>query len=255
MKIKITIFSILFFIVLYSCNNKEEVFVYEGFTQGSTFSVKYFIGANTTKDEINKTIDSILSQIDLTASIYNQNSLISKINNNDNNVKLNEYFIRVFNESNKISGLTNGAFDITVGPLVAMWGFGFKNNYQNKDYNLIIEQTKVDSLLKLINYKNINIENGKVVKKYKNIKIDFNAIAQGYTVDIIAEYLKNRGIDNFLVEVGGEVCAKGFKQDNKNWMVGIEKPADSSDAVQQIKYKIPLKDKALATSGNYRKYI
>lgn len=240
------IFYITLIALLVSCNsNKKEMITYTGFTQGTTFSIKFYDGGDGQK--FKNGIDSIFSAINYTASTYDENSIISKVNRNEN-VELNDDFIKIFNRSIEVSELTDGCFDITVGDLVRRWGFGFKTQKLPTDF-------QVDSIRKFVGYKNISIVDGKVVKKYPEIKLDFNAIAQGYTVDLVAEFFIKNGCNNFIVEVGGEVRASGAKEGNNPWVVGIEKPAPNDSSAQSIQNKIALINKSISTSGNYRKFF
>ncbi|RPH28878.1 MAG: FAD:protein FMN transferase [Bacteroidales bacterium] len=232
--------------ILFSCNPKKEMITYEGFTQGTTFSIKYFASVDSVFI-LNKGIDSIFSEINHTASTYDKNSIISKVNSNQD-IELNYDFIKLFNKSIEVSDSTNGCFDITVGDLVRKWGFGFKNNKMPTEF-------QVDSLMKSVGYKNLSINNNRLVKKLPETKIDFNAIAQGYTVDLVAEYFLNNNCTNFIVEIGGEVRANGSKQVDNPWIVGIEKPAPTDSSTQAIQLKIELNNKSISTSGNYRKYF
>ena len=218
---------------------------YTGYAQGSTFSIKYYATSDSAK--LNHGIDSILSEINHTASNYDPNSIISKVNSNQD-IELNSDFIKIFNKSMEVSDSTNGCFDITVGNLVRRWGFGFKTK------SLPTKQ-EVDDLLKYVGYKNLSIKNNRFIKKYPETSIDYNAIAQGYTVDLVAEFFLQKGCSNFIVEIGGEVRANGLKQGEKPWVVGIEKPAPNDSSEQAIQLKIPLKNQSISTSGNYRKYF
>ncbi len=230
--------------IQFSCT-KNKVIEYSGFTQGTTFSIKFYEKGDGQK--LKNGIDSIFSAINYTASTYDNNSIITKINKNKD-VTLNEDFIKIFNRSMEISDSTQGCFDITVGELVRKWGFGFKTKKLPTDF-------QVDSLRKFVGYKNISIVGGKIEKKYPEIKIDFNAIAQGYTVDLVAEYFLKNSCNNFIIEVGGEVRANGLKEGNIQWIVGIEKPAQNDSSAQSIQIKLPLVTKSISTSGNYRKYF
>lgn len=242
---KTNIFYILLIPLLISCNGKMEMITYTGYTQGTTFSIKFYDKGDGQKFKLG--IDSIFSSINQTASTYIENSIISKVNRNEE-VELSQDFIKIFNRSMEVSKLTDGCFDITVGDLVRRWGFGFKTQKLPTDF-------QVDSLRKFVGYKNVSIIDGKVVKKYPEIKIDFNAIAQGYTVDLVAEYFIKNGCNNFIVEVGGEVRAGGMKKGDKPWIVGIEKPAANDSSAQSIQHELPLINKSISTSGNYRKYF
>lgn len=238
---------ILFLIFFSGCNHAQNLkqVRFQGFTQGSTYSISYF-----EKDSIGyqKQIDSILYKIDNSVSIFNPNSLISKINRGDTNVIVDKYFIEMFNKSMEVSEKTGGAFDITVGPLVNAWGFGFKNKEK-------LNQQIIDSLLNFVGYKMVHLKGKKVIKEKPGIMLDFNAIAQGYTVDEVSKYLDSKKIENYIVEIGGEVYAKGRKMDKKNWKVGIEQPTEHADDKQSYKNIVSLENKAISTSGNYRKYF
>jgi len=215
----------------------------EGFTQGTYYSIKCFDKENR---NLQTSIDSLLVDFDLTASIFNPNSIISRVNNNDLNVVLNEDFINLFRLSMEISKETDGAFDVTVGQLVNAWGFGTQ-----KRNELTVKE--IDSLLQYIGYKKVWLE-GKVIKKeYRAIKLDFNAIAKGYSVDKMGSFLESLGIRDYIVDIGGEISAKGSKN-GKNWVVAVERPALGKMDGQQSLLSIPLINSSLATSGNYRKY-
>ena len=232
-------------IIIISCSKiNKKLVVYTGYTQGSTFVIKFYSDKDSTK--VKKGIDSLLYDINYTASIFDTNSIISKVNNNREYI-LNEHFVKLFNKAEEISKATNGCFDITVGQLVNAWGFGFKKG-------LIPSKALIDSLKNFIGYEKVKIVSGKVVKEFDQTKIDFNAIAQGYTVDVISEFLISNSCNDFIVEIGGEVRAKGLKENNEKWIVGIEKPAIKADDGQEIQEKIGISDKSVSTSGSTRKF-
>jgi thiamine biosynthesis lipoprotein len=240
-----TLFIVLStFVLLTSCTtNKKEIIKIEGNSQGTTYHITYL----TDNGKIYKSaVDSLLTNIDLSMSTWIPNSIISRINHNDKHVLLDDHFRTVFNKSVEVSEKTEGSFDITVGPLVNSWGFGptTKNS---------LSKEQVDSLLALVNYKKVILKNNKILKEKLAIKIDFNAIAQGYSVDVIANFLESKGIDNYLVELGGEIKAKG-KKENENWKVGIDQPSEAKAKERKLEAIIDLKNRALATSGNYRKF-
>jgi thiamine biosynthesis lipoprotein len=236
-------FMILFLSISCFAQNNLHFIKFFGSAQGGSYNINYY-----SKDSINykKEIDSILRDIDYSLSIYNPKSIISRINNNDTTVKLNKYFIDNFNKAISMAELSNGIFDPTIAPLVNAWGFGFKNK-------LKIDSCTIDSLLQYVNYKYVRIENNKLIKEKKEVMLDFNAIAQGYSVDVVCNFLESKGIYNYLVEIGGEIKAKGEKANHIPWKVGIEKPNDDLNK-RQFKAIVILKNKALATSGNYHKY-
>jgi thiamine biosynthesis lipoprotein len=238
---------IIVVIIISSCVPKKkelQLVKFSGEAQGTYYAVTYF---DTEGRNFQPSIDSILTAFDQCASIYQKNSIISKINNNVPDVKVDSNFIQIFNLAQKISKETDGAFDCTVGPLVKAWGFSIKENKE-------LEVPKIDTLMQYIGFQKVKIENGLFVKESPEIMIDFNAIAQGYSTDLIAAFLKSKGIENYLVDVGGEVIGKGKKLDGSTWIVGIEKPAENAESERIVQTRVMLKDKALCTSGNYRKY-
>ena len=188
-----------------------------------------------------------MKRIDLSLSTYVPASIISGINKNDTAVIVDDHFINVFNQSIEVSEKTNGLFDVTVAPVINAWGFGF-----TKKAN--VDSVMIDSLLEFIGYKMVKLEGKKLVKQKPQSMLDFNAIAQGYTVDVLATYLESKGITNYLVELGGEVRAKGKKNKDKYWTVGIDQPNEIPTDGRPLQAIIKLKDRALATSGNYRKF-
>lgn len=235
----------LFIIVLLSsCGNQPlNLHEYSGYTQGTEFHIKYY---SKDKETMESEIDSILHAFDLMASIYNDSSLISKINRGEE-PELPADFITLFNRSLEISKESNGSFDITVGQLVEAWGF-FKKENMNPD------SAQVDSILQYIGYEKVRLENGKIIRDYNQTQFDFNAIAQGYSVDIICEFLESRKVTNYLVEIGGEVRVNGKKPNGQPWKVGIEKPAENPDDEQEVFRTLNVSNISIATSGSSRKF-
>jgi thiamine biosynthesis lipoprotein len=227
-----------------SCDTAEKKVMFQGQTQGTYYAVTYF---DVKGRNFQPQVDSILKAFDLSVSMWVPGSIISRMNRGDSLVMPDEWFTDIFKRSEVIATKTEGAFDFTVGPLVNAWGFGFNGRMK-------MDSAKVDSLKAFVDYRTVRLENGKIVKKRKEIQFDFNAIAQGYAVDVLGEFLAERGIKNYLVDIGGEVLGKGFKPGKIPWMVGVENPATDSLSERTINTKVKLTDKALATSGNYRKY-
>ena len=196
-------------------------------------------------------IDSILQVIDLSMSTYIDNSLISKINRGEN-LPIDPHFEKVFSASFDIYLQSKGAFDPSIGQLINAWGFGKKENHTPPT------QKQIDSLLALtgmdkVHY--IDTPRGAFIRKDNpNIQLNFNAIAQGYTSDVIAEYFLSKQISNFIVEVGGELVIHGRNTlKNKPWRIGIDNPLQKPDEDREIVATVELTDCGLATSGNYRK--
>jgi thiamine biosynthesis lipoprotein len=214
-----------------------------GQAQGTTYTITYLAGSYSNYRE---EIDSIFRAIDQSLSTYQEASVISKINRNERDT-VDAHFITVFQKAAEVSQQTAGAFDVTVAPLINAYGFGFKKKEQ-------VTQGKIDSLLLLIGYQKIRLEGNTIIKANTGMMVDYNAIAQGYTVDVLAGFLDSRGISDYLIELGGEVRAKGQKQDGQPWTVGIEEPEESKTEGGSLNRTIPLLNKALATSGNYKKF-
>ena len=230
--------------LLVSCSKQPQKINYSGVTQGSYFSISYF-------DEQNRhfevEFDSIFREVDNSVSLWNENSIIRKVNRNED-VVVNQIFKDNFEWARKASEFSDGAFDATIGPLVSAWGFHYK-----KELEMTPEM--VDSIKQLVDYQKIEIIDDRVVKANPNMTLDFNAVAQGYTTDLIGKFLETKGIENYLVDVGGEIMARGTKPNGDLWTIGIEKPAENFDSERSVQIKITLKDKGIVTSGNYRKYI
>lgn len=201
---------------------------------------------NIDPSELRQKVEKILSDFDMSLSVYKDSSIISRINRNENVVP-DSFFTEVFRKSVIISQMTDGAFDITVGPLVRAWGFG-------PDAHKNFTVAKRDSLLKLVGMNKVSLVNGRLIKADPRISLDVNAIAQGFSVDVICRFFDSLEIKNYLVEIGGEVRAKGKKAGNF-WRIGIDKPEDNNNNPgQTLQAIIRISDKALATSGNYRKF-
>lgn len=215
----------------------------EGKAQGTTYHISYL---STEGVNYKTAIDSLLKTIDTSLSAWLPVSLISRINNNDSSALADNYFIDVFNKSMEISEKTNGHFDITVGPLVNAYGFGAVKK-------LRVDSNVIDSLMHFVGYKMVKREGNKIIKAKPQIQLDLNAIAQGYSVDVLANYLERNGIHNYLVELGGEVKAKG-KNNTETWKVGIDQPDENTTTERKLEAIIYLNNQALATSGNYRKF-
>ncbi len=228
-------------VILGGCK-KPQVKI-NGTAQGTYYFISYFDQGNR---NLQPQIDSILDAYNKSVSVYDTLSVISKFNRNEA-VMQDSIFIDNLRISIEIAESTAGAFDPTVAPLVQAWGFGFRNSHKPDTLHL-------DSLMHLIGYDLIKMENGQAVKKKQQVQLSFNAIAQGYSVDLIARYLEDQGIESYIVDIGGEVKTAGTKPGNKKWTVGIEKPAEGKLEARSIQYILALENKAVATSGNYRKF-
>ncbi|WP_339836536.1 FAD:protein FMN transferase [uncultured Flavobacterium sp.] len=243
------LFSFLGLILIFvSCKKDEPSFqIIQGEAQGSTYNIKYI--AN--EELVSKVqIDSLLLAFDISLSTYRDDSKISKINDGDSTVIVDDFFVETFKASNQIFKEADGLFDPTIGVLVNAYGFG--PSHQRKDLN----QTQVDSLLNFVGFDKVKLNANKTISKlHKETYFDFNAIAQGYSVDVVADFLKSKGIENGIVEIGGELLGFGKNTiNNKNWIIGIDDPLQSSDERTLIA-KIKIENLGMATSGNYRKVV
>lgn len=212
------------------------------FIFGTSFHVTYQCDSDLTES-----IKTELMKVDASLSPFNEESVISAINNNKE-VRPDQMFIEVFNLAMGISKDTDGAFDITVAPLVNAWGFGFKNGSQPS-------KQQVDSLMQIVGYQKVRLTDGIVMKHDSRIMLDCSAIAKGYGTDRVAKLLRSRGVENFMVEIGGEIVTRGVNPDRKPWKIGVTKPTDDSLHVgHELQTILNVTNKAMATSGNYRNF-
>lgn len=244
---KRTIFLLITVLTIVACQpKKREYMKISGFAQGTTYSITY---ENTENQDYSTDIDSILKAFDQSLSIYDSTSIISRVNNNDPLVEADDWFMEVFNKSVEIASVSGGAFDITVGPVVKAWGFADGPVAKH-------DSAHIDSLLQFVGMEKVKMEGRKVIKQSSGVKIDVNAIAQGYSVDVVCRFFESKGINNYLVEIGGEVRGKGTNAKSNFWRIGIDKPSDGNMMPgNELQAIIELKNKSLATSGNYRKFF
>lgn len=243
MKTKIIIICLLLF--SFAC--KENKVVKNTKISGAVFGTSYSVLYNSKKNvDFEKQFDSIFHVINTSMSTYQTNSIISKFNRNEK-VMLDDHFIKVFDASKTIHKLTNGVFDPTIGILVNAWDFGPEGEIKDLD------SVKVKSLIQSVDFDKVTRFEDRLTKQNLNTFLDFNAIAKGYAVDVISKFLESNNIDNYLVEIGGEIRGKGISIDKQSpWRIGVENP--NFDGTQSILKAISLKDEAMATSGTYRKY-
>ncbi len=229
-----------------SCAAPPEFKTFRGLAQGTTYSVIYEDVAGIDNGAMRDTVESVLHDFDMSMSFYEDSSIVSRINRNEYAVP-DKYFVDIFNIAKDVWKLTDGAFDVTVAPLVNAYGFG-------RDTLHLFSESMRDSLLNLVGMEKIDIVDGKFVKENRGITLDFNAIAQGYSVDVIAGLLESMGIRNYLVEIGGEVKAGGTKY-GQFWKVGVDRPEEGNVTPgADLQAIIKIKDAALNTSGNYRSF-
>lgn len=219
-----------------------------GKAQGTTYAITYFEASGRSLQE---EVDSLLQDIDQSLSTYVPGSLISQFNEVDTFYSDDRFFTEMVQQSGQIYRLTQGAFDPTVMPLVKAWGFGPDNRLTPRIANL-------DSLRAFVGFDLLEIS-GPVMGEFQirkanpAMQLDFNAIAQGYSVDLLAELLESFGVKDFMIELGGEVLTRGKNAEGKAWTLGIEKPVDI-EGIQELSAIVGLSDQALATSGSYHRY-
>ncbi len=232
----------VFFLVFY---NEETVPTYQT-NEGKIFGTYYKITYQSEQDH-HDAIVARLKALDNSLSMFNKESIISRINRNEE-VLTNDDFEHMFEVAEHVSTLSNGAFDITVGPLVNAWGFGFKNKET-------VTPNVVDSLRQYVGFANIELINHQVKKYHPYIVLDASAIAKGQGCDAVATLLEDAGISNYLVDIGGEVVANGVNAQGENWRIGIVKPIDDPlGANNELQELVSAPHLCMATSGNYRQY-
>lgn len=236
------LFSICFF--SFQCTEKKSYSETSGFVFGTTFHILY----GTDNGEVESVVfDSLFSLINQSLSPFEDHSIISRVNRSEA-VEVDSFFSCVFLKAQEISEETEGAFDITVAPLVNAWGFGFKHSDT-------LSSTLIDSLKELVGYEKVALVENKVVKQNRNLMLDASAIAKGYSCDVVANYFEKQGIDDFMIEVGGEVVARGVNSRGEEWVIGITQPREeNSISTPTLQDCICLGNGAMATSGNYRQF-
>jgi len=244
MNIKLVLFFVSIF-VFSGCQKPVAKYIYNrGIIHGAPYLIVY---ESPEGKDMQSEIDTLLKEYNMIFSVYEKKSVISKINNNEE-VTLTPEFIACFNKAMEISQISDGAFDITCGPIVNAWGFGPEEKKK-------MTPERVDSLKLLTGYQKVKIENGKVIKENPNMKLDMNALCDGYFCDLICEFLQQKGCKNYMTEIGGEVKARGKNEKGNIWTIGINKPVDENVFLNnEIQAKVHIGNKALATSGNYRNF-
>ena len=221
----------------------SKYYTNEGQIFGTTYHITY-AGTN----DLDKEIRAELQRVDDALSMFNKQSVLSKFNRNEKYDVSNARFNDVVRLSLQLSRETDGAFDITVAPLVNEWGFGFKHSER-------INASKIDSLRAYVGYDKLFYEGNRLNKRDSRVTIDCGAVAKGYGVDCVARLLSSKGCTNYMVEIGGEVVVKGKNAKGKKWTIGINKPVDdSTKTVNEVQNILHVSDCGIATSGNYRNF-
>ncbi|MEM9679363.1 MAG: FAD:protein FMN transferase [Bacteroidota bacterium] len=235
---------LLVLILFSSCEEKaKENIKLSGPVFGSCYEVAYY---SETNEDFQKAFDSLFNVINLSLSTYRDDSDISMLNRNEP-VKVDDHFKEVFNRSKEIHKFTNGVFDPTIGAVVNAWDFGPKGKV------IGLDSAKIDSLMLSVGLDKVALEGNSIIKQNEDTFIDFNAIAKGYGVDVVADFLESKGITSYIVEIGGEIRAKGINiEKDRPWTVGVEKP--NFDGSRSIMRTLQVSDIGMATSGTYRKF-
>lgn len=241
-------FGLIFVTFLMACQHQKDKVVrnqvsFSGEAQGTTYSVKYIGEA---QKNLPIQMDSLLKSIDLSMSTYLESSTIVSLNQGDS-AEVDEMFVEVFELSKQISEQTNGAFDPTLAPIIEAWGFDYSQPQK-------MDSAKVDSLMASCGFKQFELNGNILRKKKRGAKLNFNAVAQGYSVDLMAELLGEKGLSDYYVELGGEVIAGGLNRDSVPWRIGIDKP-QGRNLERELSAIVSLEDQAMVTSGNYRKFV
>jgi thiamine biosynthesis lipoprotein len=242
----IIIAAILLVVFLISHSRKRgEYMRIGGFTQGTTYHIIY---ESKSGEDLKISMDSLLADFDRSLSAYLPNSLITRLNKNEPGLHADKKFTDVFIKSYEVFNKTDGAFDITVAPIVNALGFGTTDT-------LNVDSTMIDSLLQYVGMRKVRLQGDTLVKTDSHVTLDVNALAQGYSVDVAVNYLESREIKNYMVEIGGEVRARGKNENGDYWRIGIDKPVDGNQIPgADLQSIVKLNDRSLATSGNYRKF-
>ena len=222
---------------------KPEFRKAQGLVFGTSYNITYFYNADLQPD-----IEHTLALVDSAYSMFNPESTISAVNRSESIQVADTMFLKVFRRAMEISRMTDGAFDITIAPAVNAWGFGFKHAEN-------VSQATVDSLKEITGYWKIHEQDGLITKDDPRIMLDCSAIAKGFGSDMVAQMLSSKGINDYMVEIGGEIVLSGHNPKGKDWNIGISKPVDDSLSLNnELQTVIPVTDIAMATSGNYRNF-
>lgn len=232
------------------CSEKPEQLVFSGMTMGTSYQVKIITNDDVPTENLGEQIENRLSSLNQTFSTYIETSELMQFNQAKTGQPqaISEDMQVVMSIAQEVYGLTDGAFDPTVAPLVNLWGFG-----PNESNNVIPQSEQIQQALSVIGLNHLVLNKAaKKAQREQDIKLDFSAIAKGYAVDAVADLLESSGIQHYLVEVGGELRARGYKPNGDLWRIAIERPSLVQGDVQQV---IALQDVAVATSGDYRNYF
>lgn len=240
---KIYLVLSLWILIFTACTKQKQYFEESGSVFHTIYHIKY-----EGSELLTEKIDAELQKFNLSLNPFNPNSIISKVNRNEP-VEADDWFIEVFNKAKEVSDHSEGVFDITCAPLVNLWGFGFSKMDS-------VTPQMIDSIKQFVGYQKVRLDGRKVIKDDPRTLLNCSAIAKGYASDVIARLLEREGVENYMVEIGGEVTMKGVNQNGKCWRIGINKPEDDSTGIKNDVGEVVelCKKGGVATSGNYRNY-
>ncbi len=228
--------------IIASCNETEKFYFNEGYIFGTSYHISYQANQDCHVELVEQ-----LNLFNKSLSTYDKESTISKINQNTS-FQIDSFFRICYLKAKEVSNYTNGAFDLTVAPVVNAWGFGF-------DETNTADSALIDSLMQYVGYEKIKLVGDQLIKQYPQTMLDASAIAKGQGVDVASNFLEAKGVENFMVEIGGEVRVKGRNKKGELWRIGIDQPIEDPSAKnRQLQDIISLHNKSLATSGNYRQF-
>ena len=240
---KISLVACLWILIFTACTKQKQYFEESGSVFHTIYHIKY-----EGSELLTEKIDAEFQKFNLSLNPFNPNSIISKVNQNEP-VEVDDWFMEVFNKAKDVSDHSEGVFDITCAPLVNLWGFGFSKMDS-------VTPQMIDSIKQFVDYQKVRLDGRKIVKDDPRILLNCSAIAKGYASDVIARLLEREGIENYMVEIGGEVTMKGVNQNGKCWRIGINKPEDDSTGIKNDVGEVVelCKKGGVATSGNYRNF-
>ncbi len=239
---RLRILLLIMIVLTLSCQRPYEYYL----SQGEIFHTSYHIKYKYHKP-LGDEIQAVLDTFNLSLNPFNKESVISKVNNNQP-VEVDDYFVTVFNKSQEISKASDGAFDITCAPLVNIWGFGFSKADS-------VTPELVDSIKLFVGYQKVRLKGRNVIKDDLRVLLNMSAIAKGYSCDVVANLLESYGIEDYMVEIGGEIRAKGKNPNDVCWKIEITKPNDDKSGLKKERLEVlELCNRSMATSGNYRNY-
>ncbi len=241
---KVLVFFISVFVIL-GCNRSNKTWHFDkGMAHGTFYSITYHSASN-----LHEEIEKVINRTDQSLSTFQPTSVISRINAGDTTVVLDSLFIDVFDKGKEVWAATNGAFDMTVAPLVNAWGFGYEKGFLNP-------QKSIDSIMVYVGFEKVSRSGKNLTKQQQGIKLDASAIAKGYSVDRVGRFLESKGVANYMVEIGGEVRVKGTNPKHTKWRIGIDKPKENPIFTddREIQAILNINHGSVATSGNYRQF-